>query len=164
MTIDPHSILMQPGQGSSYWVLKDLYTFKVLGEDTGQAYALCEILIQPESETPPHVHTHEDEAFYMLEGEMEFQLDGQTIVATQGTFLHSPKGQLHSFKNSGLTPAKMLCWVTPAGLEKFFLEIGVLMEERSPLPPPISPADIARIMATASQYGLEIMPPVTPQS
>ncbi|HEY9613295.1 quercetin 2,3-dioxygenase [Allocoleopsis sp.] len=160
----PQGVLMQPGQGSSYWVLGDLYTLKAMGEDTGKAYALMEILVQPQSATPPHIHSREDEAFYIQEGELEFQVSDRTIVATPGTFVHSPKGQLHSFKNRGSKPAKMLCWVTPAGLEKFFAEVGVLFEERSPSPPPVSPADIEKIMATAPKYGLEIIPPPSPQA
>ncbi len=160
----PQSILRQPGQGSSYWVLGDLYTLKATGEETGKSYALTEILVQPQSATPPHIHHREDEAFYIQEGKVEFQLGDRTIVATPGTFLHSPKGQLHSFKNISSKPAKMLCWVTPAGLEQFFAEVGVPLEERSPSPPAVSPADIETIMATAPKYGLEIIPPPSPQA
>lgn len=130
MTVNQNGILMQPGQGASYWVLGDLYTFKAVGEETGKAYALVEILVQPHSGTPPHIHSHEDEAFYIQEGSLEFQLDEQIIVATAGTFLHSPKGQLHRFTNIGSKPAKMLCWDTPAGLEKFFAQVGVPVEDR----------------------------------
>ncbi|MBW4563845.1 MAG: quercetin 2,3-dioxygenase [Mojavia pulchra JT2-VF2] len=158
MTINLQGILQQPGQGSSYWVLGDLYTFKALGEDTGKAYALVEIIVQPQSGIPPHIHSHEDEAFYIQEGELEFQLDQQTVVATAGTFLHSPKGQLHRYANMGLKPAKLLCWVTPAGLEKFFMEIGVPAIDITHSPT-VSPADIEKAMATAPIYGLEIISP-----
>jgi quercetin dioxygenase-like cupin family protein len=158
MTVNQQGLFHQPGQGSSYWVLGDLYTFKAVGEDTGQAYALVEITVRPQSGTPPHIHSHEDEAFYIQEGEFEFQLDEQIILANPGTFLHSPKGQLHRFTNIGLESAKLLCWVTPAGLEKFFIEVGVPVSERMSSPA-VSPADIEKIMAAAPRYGLEIIPP-----
>ena len=158
MTIPQSGLLRQPGQGDSYWVLGDLYTFKAVGEETGQAYALVEAVIQPNNGTPLHVHSHEDEAFYVQEGEIEFQLDEQSVVATAGTFLHSPKGQRHSFKNIGANPAKILVWIVPAGLEKFFAEIGTPVEG-STLPPAISPADLEKVLATAPKYGLEIIPP-----
>ncbi|MBD2162811.1 quercetin 2,3-dioxygenase [Calothrix membranacea FACHB-236] len=158
MTINLQGILQPPGQGSAYWVLGDLYTFKAVGEDTGKAYALVEIIVQPQNGTPPHIHTHEDEAFYIQEGELEFQLNEQMLIATPGTFLHSPKGQLHRFTNIGTQPAKLLCWVTPAGLEKFFMEIGVPAIEMSNLPT-VTPADIEKVMASAPKYGLEIIPP-----
>lgn len=159
MTVKTDGIFKTPGQGASYWVLGDLYTFKAVGEETAQAYALVEILVQPHSGTPPHIHTQEDEAFYIQEGEFEFELDRQTIVATAGTFLHSPKGQLHRFTNIGSLPAKMLCWVTPAGLEKFFVEVGTMATQQSVLPPAVSPADIEKILTAAPNYGLEIIPP-----
>ncbi|MBD2518199.1 quercetin 2,3-dioxygenase [Nostoc sp. FACHB-973] len=158
MTVNQKELLQQPGQGSSYWVLGDLYTFKAVGEETGQAYALIEIIIQPQSSTPPHVHSHEDEAFYIQEGELEFQLHDQTILATPGTFLHFPKGQIHGFTNIGLEPVKLLCWVTPAGLEKFFMEIGVPVSE-SILSTTVSPADMEKVLATAPSYGIKIIPP-----
>ncbi len=160
----PQGLLQQPGQGSSYWVLGDLYTLKATGEDTGQAYALTEILAQPQSGTPLHRHSREDEAFYIQEGEVEFQLGEQTIVATAGTFLHSPKGQVHSYRNITSKPAKMLCWVMPAGLERFFVEIGVPVEEKSASPPSITPETIKKVMSTAPKYGLEILPPPSPST
>ena len=155
----PEGLVVQPSQGSSYWVLGDLYTLKATGEQTGQAYALVEILVQPNNGTPPHIHSREDEAFYIQEGEVEFQLETQTTVATAGTFLHSPKGQLHRYTNIGSKPAKMLCWVIPAGLEKFFAQVGVPVSNNTIQPPKVTPADIEKVMATASKYGLEIIPP-----
>lgn len=152
-------LVMQPDQGSSYWVLGDLYTLKAVGEQTDQAYALVEILVQPHNGTPPHIHSREDEAFYIQEGEVEFQLDKQTTVATAGTFLHSPKGQLHRYTNIGSKPAKMLCWVIPAGLEQFFAQVGVPVTNRATQPPKVTPTDIEKVMATAPKYGLEIIPP-----
>lgn len=159
MTIPQNTLLRQPNQGDSYWVLGDLYTFKAVGEETGNAYALIEAVIQPNNGTPPHTHSHEDEAFYIQDGEIQFELDTETVMASPGTFLHSPKGQRHSFKNIGTTPAKMLIWVTPAGLEKFFAEIGTPVNFPSTEPPSFSPPDLETIMATALKYGLEIIPP-----
>lgn len=157
MTID--SLLVPPGKGSAYWVAGDLYTFKAVSEDTGGAYTFIELLIQPNGGAPPHIHSQEDEAFYIQEGEIEFQLDEQIIVATAGTFLHSPKGQMHRFTNMGTTPAKVLCWNTPAGLEKFFAEVGKPVQDRDSEPPLVSAADIEKIVVTAPKYGLEIIPP-----
>lgn len=159
MTIPQNALLRQPDRGDSYWVLGDLYTFKAVGEETGQAYALVEAVIQPNNGTPSHIHSHEDEAFYIQDGEFEFQLDEETVVATAGTFLHSPKGQRHSFRNVGENPAKLLFWVVPAGLEQFFIEIGSPANERSTEPPAVSEADLEKITATASKYGIEIIPP-----
>ncbi|HIK08058.1 MAG TPA: quercetin 2,3-dioxygenase [Trichormus sp. M33_DOE_039] len=158
MTVNLQGVVQQPGQGSSYWVLGDLYTIKVVGEDTGKAYALVEITVQPQSGSPPHIHSHEDEAFYIQEGELEFQLDEQIVIATPGTFLHSPKGQLHRFTNVSTQPTKLLCWVTPAGFEQFLMEVGVPVEDITQSPT-ASPADIEKVIAAAPKYGMEIIPP-----
>ena len=160
MTIDQSSILMQPGQGASYWFDRDLYTFKAIGEETGQAYALCEVIVAPEGGgTPPHRHSREDESFYVQAGELEFQLDEQTLVATAGTFLYSPKGQLHRFTNTGAVSAKLLIWVTPAGFEKFVAEVGKAATSQVTPAPPLSPVDLAKILLAAPKYGIEIVPP-----
>ncbi len=148
---------MQPGEGSSFWVLGDLYTFKANSEETGNAYALIEIIMQINSVVPPHIHTHENESFYIQEGEMEFQLGEETIVATPGTFVHSPKGQPHSFRNIGEKPAKFLCWLTPSRLEKLFMVIGTKVSSENVKSLGVTPEDIEKLLATAPEYGLEIL-------
>jgi len=57
---------LQPGIGKSLWVLGDLYTFKVVGEETGGAIAVLEVQVQPQNGPPPHIHHREDETFYVL--------------------------------------------------------------------------------------------------
>jgi hypothetical protein len=56
-------------------------------------------------------------------------------------------------------PAKLLSWITPAGFEKFLVEVGVPVTDGVSHPPAVSPADIEKVMATASKYGVEIIPP-----
>lgn len=160
MTLNQKALLMQPGQGSSYWFDRDLYTFKAVGEETGQAYALFEVIVAPQGGgTPPHRHSRENESFYIQEGELEFQLDQQTIIAGAGTFLHSPQGQLHRFTNISDSPAKLLVWVTPAGFEKFIAEVSKATDSQAAPAPPLNPADLEKILNTAPKYGIEIIPP-----
>ncbi|WP_017715422.1 cupin domain-containing protein [Kamptonema formosum] len=156
MTVNQNGLLLHAGEGPSYSVAGVSYTFKAVGENTGEAYALFELVVPPQCGTPPHTHQWEDEAFYIQEGEVEFQLDEQTLIATAGTFLHSPKGQLHRLTNIGATPARMLCWVIPAGLEKFLAEVGQQLESPSSPPPPVTREDLEKILAAAPKYGLEI--------
>ncbi|MBN3872361.1 quercetin 2,3-dioxygenase [Nostoc sp. JL33] len=158
MTIN-YGILLQPGEDDSYSVAGDVTTFKVTSEQTDGKYALFEVVLAPQLGPPPHIHSREDEAFYIQEGSIEFYLDEQTVVATSGTFLHSPKGQLHSFKNIGSVPAKMLIWATPGGLEKFFAQVGTKVENSSVPPLPITQDVIDRILATAPEYGITIVLP-----
>ena len=92
-----HELLLKPNQGTSLSVVGDIFTFKAVGEDTNGQYTLVELRVDPEVRPPPHIHHREDEAFYIQEGELEFQLGDRTTIATPGTFLYSPKGHLHTF-------------------------------------------------------------------
>ena len=159
MTIHQNGLFIEPGQGRSYYFGEDLYTFKAVGEETGEAYALFEVIVVPQGGTPPHRHTRENESFYIQEGEIEFQLDDRTLIATAGTFLHSPKGQLHCFTNTTDTPAKVMIWVTPAGFEHFLADVGKAVNGQITPGVPLSPEDLNKILTTAPQYGIEIIPP-----
>ncbi len=87
MTIHRNGLFVQPNQGRSYYFDQDLYTFKAIGEETEEAYGLCEVIVAPQGGTPPHRYTRENKSFYVQDGEIEFQLDDRTLVATAGTFL-----------------------------------------------------------------------------
>jgi quercetin dioxygenase-like cupin family protein len=152
-------LLQTIGQGDSYWFAEDLYTFKAVGKDTGNTYTLSEVIIAPNGGgAPPHRHSHDNESFYILEGELEFYLDGERIIATPGTFIHSPQGQIHQFTNTSSLPVKMLVWQTPSGFENFIAEVGK-SANKVISGSPLSPADLDNILATAPKYGIEILPP-----
>lgn len=159
MTIHQNGLFLEPGQGRSYYFGQDLYTFKAIGEETGEAYVLSEVIVAPGGGAPTHRHSRQNESFYVQDGEIEFQLDDRTFVATAGTFLHSPKGQLHGFTNTTATPAKMLVLVTPAGFEKFIAEVGKAVNGEITLGASLSPEDLDKILTTAPKYDIEMVPP-----
>jgi len=161
MTLPNLGLVVPPGDGRAYYLGSDLYVFKAIGAETGEAYALCEVTVEPQSGTPFHRHSREDEAFYVQVGELQFQLEDQAVVATAGTFLYSPKGQAHQFTNQTATAAKLLIWVTPAGFERFIAEVGQTVAPVQ-VGATLSPADVDNILVTASRYGIEILPPPTP--
>ena len=115
-------------------------TTKAAMPETAGAYSLTEHLVTAASNPPMHVQVDEDEAFYILDGEVEFEVDGQVVTATPGTFAFVARGAAHSFRV--LTPtARMLviCSGKPAdNLEDFFLRMG----RRRPYGP--SPAERPR--------------------
>ncbi len=149
------------GEGRTLWVLGDLYEFKAVSEDTNGAFATWETTVTPELPgPPPHIHHREDESFYVLEGEVELSADGRVIGATTGAFVNIPRGTLHTFRNSGTKPARLLISVVPGGFEKFFDEVGEPATD--PNYPPAGPPDVEKVLAVAPKYGLEIPPPPTP--
>jgi oxalate decarboxylase/phosphoglucose isomerase-like protein (cupin superfamily) len=75
----------------------------------------------------PHTHTNEDEAWYVLEGELSLEVGHSKIVAPQGSFVLGPKGVQHIFKVSK-RPASFLLMYWPAGFEKLFIEREALRQ------------------------------------
>ncbi len=86
-------------EGRTIAVVGDVYRFLVTGEDTNGKYALWEAIVPPGGGPPPHVHSREEEGFYILEGEITFTINGERLVATAGMFANMPVGTPHSFKN-----------------------------------------------------------------
>jgi quercetin dioxygenase-like cupin family protein len=143
--------------GKSIAVVGDVYTFLAVGADTGGCYALWEAVVTPGGGPPPHIHTREQEGFYVFEGEVMFYADGKEVRGVPGTFLNLPPGKPHRFHNATARPARMLIWVAPAGLEEMFFEVGVPVTDLKAAPAPPSPAEIERLLAAAPRYGLQIL-------
>jgi mannose-6-phosphate isomerase-like protein (cupin superfamily) len=149
-----------PGEGSkSLWVFRELVTYKVTSEQTGGAYSLFEVMTYPGAGPLPHVQHREDEAFWVLEGEYEFVVEGRTMKVGAGSLVYVPRGKLHTHKNWGEKPGRMLIIQTPGGLYKdFFGKIGESAADDSWPPGSGSWADIGKIVAIAAEYGIEIPP------
>ena len=117
--------------GRTIAVVGDVYRFLATGDDTNGKYAIWEAIVPPGGGPPPHVHSREEEGFYVLEGEITFMIGDERAVATAGMFANMPVGIPHSFRNESRKPAKMLISVAPAGLEGMFFEVGVSGGTRS---------------------------------
>ena len=146
-------------EGRTVAVVGDVYRFLATGDDTNGKYALWEAIVPPGGGPPPHVHSREEEGFYILEGEITFTMGDKRIVASAGTFANMPVGTLHSFKNESNKPAKMLISVAPAGLENMFFEVGVSLPDGSTMALPPTKEEIEKLLAIARNYGIEIVLP-----
>src|SRR5436309_12955657 len=93
------AIIKQRGEGRTIAVVGNVHRFLATGEDTNGKYALWEAIVPPGGGPPAHVHSREEEGFYVLEGEIAFQISGRRLVAAAGTFTNMPVGTPHSFKN-----------------------------------------------------------------
>src|SRR6266576_1663940 len=91
--------LKKPTEGQTLAVVGDVYRFLAIGDDTNGTYALWEAIVPPGGGPPPHVHSREEEGFYVLEGEIAFQIGGDRVVAGAGMFANMAVGTPHSFKN-----------------------------------------------------------------
>src|SRR3954453_23197854 len=111
--IQMNPIIRKPTEGRTIAVVGDIYRFLATGDDTNGKYAIWEAIVPPGGGPPPHVHSREEEGFFILEGEMTFRIGGSVLVAKPGTFANMPIGTPHSFRNESDQPAKMLIMVAP---------------------------------------------------
>jgi quercetin dioxygenase-like cupin family protein len=107
------AVIRKPGEGRTLAIVGDVYRFLATGEDTNGKYALVEAFVSPGGGPPPHVHSREEEGFYVLEGEITFTIGDKRLVASAGMFAKLPVGTPHSFKNERSKPAKILISVAP---------------------------------------------------
>src|SRR3712207_1263608 len=142
------------GDGERIWIVGDTMTLKATAETTGGSLVLLENLTAPGGGPPPHVHTREDEFWYVLSGTFEIRLGDEVHAVGPGGFAYAPRGTFHNFRSTAETPSRILVGFTPGGMEGFFRESGRPATDDGP-PPPDDQDEIARTMAAASPYGVE---------
>lgn len=151
-------IVAGPGEGEALWFLGVLATVKSSAETTGGGVAVIEHLAPRGAGSPLHVHRREDEWFYVIEGELTFWVDGETIAAPAGSFVFGPKGIPHTFVVAS-EEARFLLVTEPAGFERFMRAVGEPAERLEIPPPATEPPDVAALTAAAAEYGIEIVGP-----
>jgi len=159
MTENNTPTIRKPNEGRTIAVVGDVYRFMATSEDTNGKYAMWEAIVPPGGGPPPHVHSREEESFYILEGEITFQIGEERVVVTAGMFANMPVGTPHTFKNESSQPARVLISVAPAGLEEMFFEFGVPLSEGSTSALPPTKDEIEKLLTIAPRYGIEIRVP-----
>jgi quercetin dioxygenase-like cupin family protein len=121
-----------PGSGEELVVRGSTLLFKAVAATTGGAFSLHERLVPAGGRRPPaHVHPDRVEAFWVLEGEAEFELDGQLTAASAGGFVLVPGGVAHTFGAGPQAAARVLVLHAPA-LDDYFRELAELWSGESP--------------------------------
>ena len=146
------------GGGKTYSAVGDKYVMLATGDQTGGAYCLAEATVPPGGGPPPHYHTREEESFYVLEGEINFTVEKQTIIGTAGTFVQVPRRTPHSFKNNSGTPARMLIQCSPSGFDKFMAEFATELSSPDAAPLPASHDEVEKLLRLAPEYGIVMLP------
>jgi mannose-6-phosphate isomerase-like protein (cupin superfamily) len=123
----------------------------ISGADTGGASALMEVKIPSNAGPPAHIHSREDEVYFIKTGTFQFLMDGVCLQAGPGTSVYMPKGHFHTFKNISKQVGEQLMFVYPAGIEQFFWEV----HERDLK----MPQDFLKLNDLAnSKYGINLVP------
>ncbi|MGC9945560.1 MAG: cupin domain-containing protein [Bryobacteraceae bacterium] len=138
----------------------DTYTVTVTGDETNGRFCIIDMHIPPGGGPPLHRHDFE-ETFILLEGEMEATFRGQKLVARTGDTLNIPANAPHQFHNASTRPVRMLCICSPAGQERFFIEVGVPVATRTTPPPKLDENEQAAFLekakALAPLYRTELL-------
>lgn len=143
-----------PTTSSTLNVLGVTHTYKATGAETAGSFSLWEAVVPPGAGAPPHTHTHEDEAFYVLSGELLIEFDGEPVPhrVASGGFFFGTRGRQHAFRNVGDKPARVLILSAPScGLDQMFAELEAATTNGMP--------ELGTLAAIAAKYGVTIEPP-----
>ncbi len=159
-TTDRGDAHVTPGQGRTWRLWGERVTGKVSSARTGGAFSLFEVASAPGAGPPPHVQHREDEVFWVLLGRYEFRVEDELIEAGAGSLVYVRRGRLHTHRNVGDGPGRMLVAQTPGGLhERFFAEVGEPADGRAVDGGAGRPYDPRSVADVAAGYGIEIRPP-----
>lgn len=160
----PSAHVSLPGPERSAWYAGWRVEFIATGDDTGGQYSLTGVHGRRDhSEMPPlHVHTREEECFYVLSGTITCYVGDEVIEVGEGGFIALPPNVPHRYEiTSG--EARLLNLCVPAGFEGFYRALSEPATGPGLPPKPDGPRDIPRLVAVAAEHGIEIAgpPPAT---
>jgi len=115
-------VVVKRDQGEQLKVMGAGVRFLCEAEKTGNAWSLMEVVLPKHSGPPPHHHPW-DEAYYVVEGEVEFSIDGKPQIVGAGEFVYAPGGTPHGFQGASDRPSRVIIFDAPAHAEAFFREV-----------------------------------------
>jgi mannose-6-phosphate isomerase-like protein (cupin superfamily) len=137
--------------------LGDHVEFKTPNASSTGKFAVAYTVTIPDCGPPPHVHRHEDEVFYIIDGNFEFLVGEKTMPAPPGTLVFGARSVMHQFRCKGPGKGAFIVWAQPARFEKFVAEFGTPAAGIVD-PPPVTQGEIDKLMRLCSEYGIEIRP------
>jgi quercetin dioxygenase-like cupin family protein len=153
------------GTGPATWAMGSLFEHLLTGAESGDELGVSLVTQPPGVATPLHRHTHESEAFYLLEGTMTYRAGDDVHHLEAGSFIYLPKGIPHAFRVTGSAPVRFLGLTVPGALLSLYDEVGVPASERR-LPGtdgrPLA-EEIGRWNEIGPRYGLQVVGPPLPE-
>ena len=150
-------IVRQDGEGEQMWFAGGgTFTWKATAAETGGAFLLMEDRMEGGKVTPFHLHPNEDEAIYVLEGELLVDVEGEQHRVGRGGFFFAPRGVPHAFMVTSET-ARVLALQTPGTGEAFYRDAGEPVRSAADAK---RPADWARLREVAERSeSIELLGP-----
>ncbi len=151
------NVISPPSQDEdAFWWQGGLYRMKARAADTGGVLGLVEASLYKGFGPPLHVHRRENEAFYVIEGEVRFRQGEQEFVGGAGSWVWGPRDVPHTFKIES-ERARALILVTPGGFERMFEVGGVPVSESAEAP--TQEYDPKETVKISEQFGFEVIGP-----
>jgi quercetin dioxygenase-like cupin family protein len=144
-------------EGKAYWFLDQLVVIKFPTDAVPVNVGITEITTPEGSGPPPHIHSREDEIFYILEGRYDVMLGNERLEAQAGTWIFGPRGQAHGYTVRS-SIGKHLSLTVPSGFERLFEAVGRPAPTRT-LPEKTELLDAASLGAVAATFGVTLLPP-----
>lgn len=144
--------------GEMLQVTGGIVACKLSGRESGATYCLWETTTAPGKGPRAHRHLGQDEDFYVLEGEVQFVSGNETVTVHPGDFVRVPRDTVHRYTVTSEQPCRMLIVLTPpGGIEDFWREIGIPVENLSS--PPASPGstNFDEVAEIARRHGTEFV-------
>lgn len=147
--------LKRRGKCQRFRLVAGYSEWRLTAAETGGQYCVIESLVPAGTGVPVHRHA-DQEAFYVLEGALEFATVRPSGVewfsASEGDSVNAPSNEFHGFRNVSTRPARLLVMAT-AGLAAFFEEAGTPLEPGALAAGPPSPGEVERVVAIARKHG-----------
>jgi quercetin dioxygenase-like cupin family protein len=156
-TLEP--LAVREDEGEARWWFGALAEIKATSADTGGQMSIVEVTEHPGAEAPLHVHHRDDEAFWILEGEVTFEVGGETIEASAGDYVFGPRDIPHRF-TVGENGCRMLFILVPGGIEGVIRATSEPAPSRTLPPPPEkepTAEEIEGLKATVKEHGYELL-------
>jgi quercetin dioxygenase-like cupin family protein len=147
---------LEAGQGDAWWFLGHRVTFKAAGSQTTNGMVILEVDAPAGYAPPTHMHSHEDEAFYMLEGSLTVTCGHQTWEVGPGGFAMLPRQIPHGLR-AGPGGCRFLVFTTPAQFEHFVMEVGRRVQEPGGGDALSEEDEMSRVRAAAPRYGITLV-------
>jgi quercetin dioxygenase-like cupin family protein len=124
--MSPRAVIRRAGQAEGVSLAGQPLVFLVTGESTKHT-SMFHWTVAPGFSTGLHVHEVQEETFYVLQGECEWQIGDEQVKAGPGTYVFIPPGVPHNIGNASGSPASMLMTVSPPGHEHYFEDLAKLV-------------------------------------
>ncbi len=122
-------LFVPPRAGPTLDVISMTHRYKVMASDTAGQFSIWETIVPPGHGVPAHTHTREDEAFYVLTGEVLVDVEGEAdpLRLAAGAFLFAPRHRRHGYRNVGSDIAHLLVIAIPGdNLDHMFTAFDAL--------------------------------------